>query len=164
MITVNRSICFGALACLVAGILTGGTATMLRSIVGRTRPGAEVVQGWYGPWTDGHWLVGVSAFNAFPSGHTATLAGIAVFAFRRRWPHGWMLASLTGAVGAARIVLAAHRLSDVVASILLALGLARVVDHCVDSMLEEAAAFWRPTAGNGPSSVVAAKETPVMGG
>ena len=119
-------------ACLVAGILCGGTSTLLRCAMGRTRPRAEVPQGWYGPWSDGHLLVGVATYNAFPSGHTATIAGMAVLALRRRLAFRGILVALTIAVAAARIALAAHRFSDIVAALLLAFFLADWVDRCVD--------------------------------
>lgn len=107
-------------ALLLAAGIAGGSATVLRSVIGRTRPSANVTQGWYGPRAGGRWLVGVRDYNAFPSGHTATLAGVAALLVIRRHRAAPVGVSLTALVAWARLSVGAHRLSDVVASTLLA--------------------------------------------
>jgi membrane-associated phospholipid phosphatase len=108
------------IALLLAAGIAGGSATVLRSVIGRTRPSANVTQGWYGPRAEGRWLVGVRDYNAFPSGHTATLAGVAALLVIRRHRAAPVGISLTALVAWARLSVGAHRLSDVVASTLLA--------------------------------------------
>jgi membrane-associated phospholipid phosphatase len=108
------------LALLLAAGIAGGSATLIRSLTGRTRPSANVTQGWYGPRSEGRWLVGVRDYNAFPSGHTATLAGIAALLVVRRHRAAPVGVSLTALVAWARISVGAHRISDVVASGVLA--------------------------------------------
>ena len=115
-------------AVLVAGAVIGITATIVRSVTGRTRPGAAVEQGWHGPYHEGRWLVGVRDHNAFPSGHTATIAGMAALLLRRRHRIAPLAVALTLLVAWSRMAVGAHRLSDVVASMLLAAVLIRPVE------------------------------------
>jgi len=115
-------------AVLVAGAIIGITATTVRSVTGRTRPGAAVEQGWHGPYHEGRWLVGVRDHNAFPSGHTATVAGMAALLLRRRHRMAPLAVALTFLVAWSRMAVGAHRLSDVVASMVLAAVLIRPVE------------------------------------
>lgn len=110
----------GLLSLLIAGALIGGSATLIRSTTGRTRPSAPVSQGWFGPRANGEWLIGRRDYNAFPSGHTATVAGLAALLILRRHRFAPLLVGATLLVGWARIAVGAHRPSDVVASLLLA--------------------------------------------
>ena len=104
-----------ALGCLIGGVMT----LTIRCTTGRTRPSASVEQGWYGLRHEGKWLVGSYDYNAFPSGHTGGAAGFAaVLLFRRRPGWGYALLALPLAVGFSRIYLDRHRLSDVMAAIL----------------------------------------------
>ncbi len=103
------------LACLVSGM----TATAIRSVTGRTRPSAAVPQGWYGVRNGSHWLVGDHDFNSFPSGHVGAAVGFIVplvlFASRGRI----VAILLCGLLAWARMFAGAHHLSDVmVASII----------------------------------------------
>lgn len=109
------------LSMLIAGTLVGATATLIRSVTGRTRPSASssVAQGWYGPRSGGRWLVGVRDYNAFPSGHTATVAGVAALLLIRRHRTAPLAVIATLAVGWSRIAMGAHRLSDVTAAMVL---------------------------------------------
>ena len=107
-------------AVLVAGAIIGIAATTVRSVTGRTRPGAAAEQGWHGPYHEGRWLVGVRDHNAFPSGHTATVAGMAALLLRRRHRIAPLAVALTFLVAWSRMAVGAHRLSDVVASMVLA--------------------------------------------
>ena len=115
----------------VAGsaLLIGLAGTILRVLVGRTRPigphGPDgVPPGFYGVWHDGHWIIGQAAFSAFPSGHAAVAAGLAVTAclVHRGWGAvAWIYAL---AVMWSRVALQWHHLSDVLASAVLAFPLA----------------------------------------
>jgi undecaprenyl-diphosphatase len=107
-------------AMLIAGCLAGLGANVIRITAGRTRPNAKVEQGWYGPYHDGTWLVCKNKFNSFPSGHTSMAFGFfAVLAMGRRW--AWAAAGLAAAaaVGASRVYLGVHHLSDVTVGMLL---------------------------------------------
>lgn len=116
------------IAVLVAGAIVGITATTVRSVTGRTRPGAAAEQGWHGPYHGGRWLVGVRDHNAFPSGHTATVAGMAALLVRRRHRMAPLAVALTFLVAWSRMAVGAHRLSDVVASMVLAAVLIRPLE------------------------------------
>jgi membrane-associated phospholipid phosphatase len=114
----------------VAGsaLLIGLAGTIIRVLVGRTRPEAHgpqgVPPGFYGVWHDGHWIIGQAAFSAFPSGHAAVAAGLAVTAtlLHRGWGAvAWVYAL---AVMWSRVALQWHHLSDVLASAVLAFPLA----------------------------------------
>jgi membrane-associated phospholipid phosphatase len=103
---------------------TGAVAMILRVLIGRTRPQAAAPQGFYGVWHDGHWIIGQYEFSSFPSGHAATAAGLAAAAWmvNRRW--GAVATLFALAVIWSRIAVQAHHLSDVVASVVLAVPLA----------------------------------------
>jgi membrane-associated phospholipid phosphatase len=103
---------------------TGGVAIIVRVFAGRTRPGSDVPQGFYGFWHDGHWIAGRYEFSAFPSGHAATVAGLAAAAWMVHRGWGAAAALFALAVIWSRIALQAHHLSDVVASVVLAIPLA----------------------------------------
>ncbi|MSU32999.1 MAG: phosphatase PAP2 family protein [Pedosphaera sp.] len=66
---------------MISGILVGTVGTVLRSVIGRTRPNTSVLQGWYGPRSQGKWLVGRYAYSSFPSGHTSLAAGFGLMLF-----------------------------------------------------------------------------------
>jgi membrane-associated phospholipid phosphatase len=110
------------LAAMIASTLAGIIANASRLTTGRPRPREipKIEHGFYGPYHNGRILVGVPAYNSFPSGHTATAFGFAaavVFA-----SPGWGLLVLIGAVGVAwsSIAIGAHHPSDVAVSITLA--------------------------------------------
>ena len=117
---IAAKIFFAGLVSLLAGL----AATILRALLGRTRPMAHVSQGFYGVWHDGHWIIGKYEFSSFPSGHAATAAGLAaaIWLVHRGWSVPAMLYAL--AVIWSRIALQCHHLSDVLASTVLALALA----------------------------------------
>jgi membrane-associated phospholipid phosphatase len=122
---VAAKIFFVALTCE----LTGLAGLILRVLIGRTRPLAHAPQGFYGIWHDGHWIIGKSEFNAFPSGHAATVVGLAAAAWlvHRGW--GAVAAVYALAVMWSRIALQAHHLSDVLASAALAIPLAMLAKN-----------------------------------
>jgi membrane-associated phospholipid phosphatase len=102
-----------AIALALCSSLAGIVTTTIRSLTGRTRPSANVAQGWYGIRHDSQWLVGKYQYNSFPSGHTGCAVGFAIplFLGLRR---GRMPAVLfAAAVGWSRVYLGCHHLSDV---------------------------------------------------
>lgn len=107
----------------LASLLIGLVATILRVLFGRTRPqNHEVPPGFYGPWHDGHWIAGKFMFSSFPSGHTATAMGLlaAAWLINRRWAALALVYAL--AVSWSRMALQCHHLSDVLASTVLAIA------------------------------------------
>jgi membrane-associated phospholipid phosphatase len=110
------------LAAMIASTLAGMVANASRLTTGRTRPREtpKIEHGFYGPYHNGRILVGVPAYNSFPSGHTATAFGFAaaiVFA-----APAWGLLALVGAsvVAWSSIAIGAHHPSDIAVSITLA--------------------------------------------
>ncbi|HEV3410043.1 MAG TPA: phosphatase PAP2 family protein [Chthoniobacterales bacterium] len=110
-----RMLCVMAVAASLAGL----AADLLRGITGRTRPYAQVPQGFYGVRDGSQWLITKHAYNSFPSGHTAAVTGLLVplIIWRRRL--AWAALLLVCVVGAARVYLGAHHSSDIVAGALL---------------------------------------------
>ena len=107
---------------MIASTLAGMIANASRLTTGRTRPreSPKIEHGFYGPYHNGRILVGVPAYNSFPSGHTATAFGFAaaiVFA-----SPAWGFLALIGAAAVAwsSIAIGAHHPSDVMASVTLA--------------------------------------------
>ena len=109
-------------------LLIGLAGTILRILVGRTRPGLHgpkgVLPGCYGIWHDGHWIIGKAAYSAFPSGHAAVAAGLAVAVWLTHRGWGMVAAIYALAVMWSRVALQWHHLSDVIASFILAVILA----------------------------------------
>jgi membrane-associated phospholipid phosphatase len=104
--------------------LAGLVATIFRVLIGRTRPTAPLPQGFYGVWHDGHWLIGKYQFSSFPSGHSASAAGLVAAAWLVN--RGWGAATAVYALAVmwSRIALNCHHLSDVVASTVLSIWFA----------------------------------------
>jgi len=102
---------------LVAGLLTGLGATLIRTAVGRTRPTAAAAPGFYGPYYQGRWIAGHYEFASFPSGHTAVWAGLAGAAWFRRRRLGIAFLAAGGVVAWSRLALGCHHFSDVTASL-----------------------------------------------
>lgn len=110
------------LAAMIASTLAGMIANASKLTTGRTRPreSPKIEHGFYGPYHNGRILVGVPAYNSFPSGHTATAFGFAaviVFA-----SPVWGIFALIGAAAVAwsSIAIGAHHPSDVMVSVTLA--------------------------------------------
>ncbi len=101
---------------LVAGLLTGLAANVVRCTAGRTRPSAPVPQGFYGLRYEGKWIIGKYNFSSFPSGHTAVWAGLAGAAWARRRSLAAALLLGGAAVAWSRMALGCHHFSDVTAS------------------------------------------------
>ncbi len=124
----------------VASLLIGLAGTIMRVVVGRTRPELHgphgVAQGFYGVWHDGHWIIGKAAFSAFPSGHASLAVGLAASAWlvHRGW--GMVAAIYALAVMWSRVALQWHHLSDVIASAVLAISLALLLKKFLKPTVE----------------------------
>lgn len=115
------------LAAMVASTLAGMVANASRLTTGRTRPreSPKIEQGFYGPWHEGRWLIGVPAYNSFPSGHTATAFGFAAVIVLAAPAWGVVVAlPLAATVAWASIGIGAHHPSDVTVSILISFAVA----------------------------------------
>jgi membrane-associated phospholipid phosphatase len=117
---VAAKIFFVMLTCEITGL----AALILRILIGRARPLANVPQGIYGVWYHGQWIIGKYQFSSFPSGHSATAVGLAAAAWLidRRW--GAIATVYALLVMWSRIALQCHHLSDVIASAVLSIPLA----------------------------------------
>lgn len=148
----------------VAGVLLAGLSTqVVKHVACRARP--RLVDGWgVGPPMPPtgprlgffHWpCFGERGYHGFPSGHAATAFAVAAALIgwapaRRRW---WILASASG-VGASRIVLNAHFLSDVLGGALFGWWAGELGVHLVTRYL---APRWRARSpGRAPRSPAAA--------
>jgi membrane-associated phospholipid phosphatase len=120
---------------LLAGLLTGLASTVIRSTVGRTRPTAAAPQGFYGLWYQGKWIGGKYEFSSFPSGHTATWAGLAGAAWLRRRRLGIALLAVAGVVAWSRMALGCHHFSDVTVSIIFGLIVGGWLCQWIDAMV-----------------------------
>ncbi len=110
-------------AALVASTLSGIIANASRLTTGRTRPkeSPKIAAGFYGPWKDSKLTIGQSAYNSFPSGHTATAFGFAGPVFYGNPWLGVAALILAGLIGWSSIVTGNHHPSDVVVSIVLSM-------------------------------------------
>ncbi len=126
------------LTAMVASTLAGMAANASRLTTGRTRPreSPKIEQGFYGPWHEGRWLIGVPAYNSFPSGHTATAFGFAAVIVLASPVLGALVAiPLAAAVAWASIGIGAHHPSDVTVSILLSFIVAWSVQRFSEALL-----------------------------
>jgi undecaprenyl-diphosphatase len=123
-----------------SALLIGLAGTILRVLVGRTRPELHgppgVAQGFYGVWHDGHWIIGKAAFSAFPSGHASLAVGLAASAWLVH--RGWGVVAVIYALAVmwSRVALQWHHLSDVLASAVLAIALALVLKKFLKPTVE----------------------------
>lgn len=109
------------------GLLTGAAATIIRSLLGRTRPSSHELQGFYGVWHDSHWIIGKYEFGAFPSGHAATVIGLAAAAWLLDRRFGLVAVFYALLVSWSRIALGCHHFSDEVAAAILGIYGAHLV-------------------------------------
>jgi membrane-associated phospholipid phosphatase len=117
----------GAFLIAGTGLLTGATATIIRSLLGRTRPDSHEVQGFYGVWHDAHWIIGRYEFGAFPSGHVATVIGLAAAAWLINRRLGALAFVYALIVSWSRIALGCHHFSDEIAATILGIYGAHMV-------------------------------------
>lgn len=108
-----------ALAVGISCGICGTTATIIRSVTGRTRPSAHEAQGWYGAFHDSQCLIGDHDFNSFPSGHVGAAVGFAVPLFLGTRRGRWLAILLSLAVTWSRLFLRCHHLSDVVVAMII---------------------------------------------
>ena len=110
------------LAAMIASTLAGMIANASRLTTGRTRPREipKIEHGFYGPYYNGRILVGVPAYNSFPSGHTATAFGFAAVIVFASPVWGVPALLVAGTVAWSSIAIGAHHPSDVMVSITLA--------------------------------------------
>ena len=113
------------------GLMTGATATIIRSLLGRTRPDSHELQGFYGVWHDSHWIIGKYEFGAFPSGHVATVIGFAAAAWFIDKRFGALAALYALVVSWSRIALGCHHFSDEIAAAILGVCGAYFVLACL---------------------------------
>jgi membrane-associated phospholipid phosphatase len=94
---------------ILASVLGGLSADVVRAATGRPRPSTHLADGWYGPHLD-------YKYNAFPSGHAAASTaffGVLLFV---EWPIGAIALIFPFGVGIARLVVNAHHFSDIIGS------------------------------------------------
>ena len=110
------------LAAMIASTLAGMIANASRLTTGRTRPreSPKIEHGFYGPYHNGRILVGVPAYNSFPSGHTATAFGFAAAIVFTSPVWGFLALIGAATVAWSSIAIGAHHPSDVIASVTLA--------------------------------------------
>lgn len=101
---------------MTISLLAGLTATIGRALAGRTRPCAAVAPGFYGLRHDSQWIVGKYDYSSFPSGHGATVVGLAAAAWLVGRRYGLIVAVYAGLVCWSRLALDRHYLSDIVAA------------------------------------------------
>jgi membrane-associated phospholipid phosphatase len=113
-------------AAMIASTLAGIVANASRLTTGRTRPkeSPKIEQGFYGPWHEGHLLVGQPAYNSFPSGHTATAFGLAAVILFASPAVGVFSLAGAGLVAWSSIVTGNHHPSDVTVSVILSFAVA----------------------------------------
>ncbi|HLH55141.1 MAG TPA: phosphatase PAP2 family protein [Verrucomicrobiae bacterium] len=117
----------GVFLVALTGLMTGATATIIRSLVGRTRPDSHELQGFYGVWHDSHWIIGKYEFGAFPSGHVATVIGLAAATWLINRKFGALAGMYALLVSWSRIALGCHHLSDEIAAAIIGVCGAYVV-------------------------------------
>ena len=126
------------IAAMIASTVAGTLANASRLTTGRTRPKADVEQGFYGLYHDGKILVGNHKYNSFPSGHTATAFGFAVPVVCASPVVGGVVVLGAALVAWASMMMGAHHFSDVVVSVLLSLWVGIFVWRCYDAITEYA--------------------------
>jgi membrane-associated phospholipid phosphatase len=99
-------------AMILACVLAGAGARLVKIAVGRARPSVQTEAGWKGP--------SVSArFNAFPSGHTAASAAFFATLVLACWRIGAPCLVIPLLIAFSRMYTNSHYLSDVVCALLI---------------------------------------------
>ena len=130
-----------ALAALVAPAIAGAGEAALKIVVARPRPVTAVLTGEGG--------------NGFPSGHAAGFAALVfvtvlAIAGKSQSHRTWRLVvafAASAAMAASRVVVGAHYPTDVIAGLLLGLGVADMVAF-IATRLSDAKTFRRPLRGS----------------
>jgi len=156
-IRIAREIFFAT----AAGLATGFVATLLRFLIGRARPNAAVAQGFYGPWHDGHWILGQYQFSSFPSGHAATLVGLSAAAWILNRRAGFWTALFAALVSWSRLAQSSHHFSDIIASVLLGLGLGPLFLQCFRAAILGSPAVVTPGLATPAAGIVASPALPL---
>lgn len=108
------------IAMLIALVIAGLAARVIKITAGRARPSVKTEQVWNGPRLS-------SKYHAFPSGHVAASSGFfGVLLFRRRIL-GIASLAIPCVIGFSRMYVAAHYLSDVVCAAVLGIVCAFLV-------------------------------------
>jgi dolichol-phosphate mannosyltransferase len=145
-----------ALVVTFAALLTGATATLLRCLIGRTRPHAHVPQGVYGVWHDGHWIFGKFDFGSFPSGHAATAFALVAALWLANRRAGIAAIPYALLVCWSRLAQGSHHFSDVAAAACLGVLGARFFARRLDPVLD--------AAGRGLEVIFGLLSGPAVGG
>jgi len=95
-----------AVACLLSAAMAGILANCFRLTLGRPRPSADAVDGFYG-------ITMLSDYQGFPSGHAATGFGSGVAVAVAMPPVGLPMLIVAGSIGWARMKLDRHYPSDI---------------------------------------------------
>ena len=104
--------------------ISGLGANVIRATTGRARPFAQAAPGWYGPSQGLRFAKNARDYQAFPSAHTAVVAGFCAplgLVARRRRRYAIFAVALAGTALMmwARVWVGAHHVSDVCAAALL---------------------------------------------
>lgn len=100
-------------ASLLGSLFTGGSANVIRALIGRARPSAKVAPGFYGPNLQ-------AQLHSCPSGHTATAFGGSIPVAVALPPVGVPLMITAGCIAWSRMYNNAHHPTDIVISMALA--------------------------------------------
>ncbi len=103
-------------ALAIAGLIGRG----IKISTGRARPSVKTEEVWNGPRFS-------SKFHAFPSGHVATSTAFFAVLFLANWRIGLACVPIPILIGASRMYVAAHYLSDVVCAAVLGILCALLV-------------------------------------
>jgi membrane-associated phospholipid phosphatase len=122
------------LCAMLASTLAGAIVNTVRLTTGRTRP-RVAEQHWYGLYHEGHWTVGKSELNSFPSGHTATAVAFATVILMTTPFWGGIAMVLALSIAGSRLLLGAHHPSDLLAALLVAIVAAQLLKNHIESDL-----------------------------
>jgi membrane-associated phospholipid phosphatase len=108
------------LSMLIACAIAGAAARVIKVTTGRARPSVKTEEVWNGPRLS-------EKFHAFPSGHMAASTAFWAVLLFANWRIGLACLSIPLLIGASRMYVAAHYLSDVVVAGMLGILVAYLV-------------------------------------
>jgi membrane-associated phospholipid phosphatase len=108
------------LSMLIACAIAGAAARVIKITTGRPRPSVKTEEVWNGPRLS-------EKFHAFPSGHMAASTAFWAILLFASWRIGLACLTIPLVIGASRMYVAAHYLSDVVFAGMLGLLVAYLV-------------------------------------